>query len=204
MNIIKNNFKYNGVITSRLSTKYIILHHRAGDGNVESIHKQHLAQGYSGIGYHFYIRKDGNIYEGRPLNKQGAHCKGSNYNSVGVCFEGNFETEYMTDAQIKAGSELLKYLFELYPQAKVVGHRDMMATVCPGKNFDINKILNYKEKTVKKLESANDIIWELMNGSLKVPISEVGKAVKALDKAKASTEFESLYWILYKIVNKVG
>lgn len=204
MNIIKNNFKYNGVMTSRLSTKYIILHHRAGNGNVESIHKQHLSQGYSGIGYHFYIRKDGSVYEGRPLNKVGAHCKGSNNYSVGVCFEGNFEIEHMTDAQIKAGSELLKYLFNLYPQAKVVGHRDMMATACPGKNFDINKILNYKEKTVKKLESANDIIWELMNGIHNIEITEVKRAIKALDKARTNTEFNSLYWIIYKIVNKRG
>lgn len=52
----------------------------------------------------------------------------------------------------------------------------------------------------KKLESANDIIWELMNGKLKIQISEIDKAVKALDEAKKANS--SLYWILYKIVNE--
>lgn len=51
-----------------------------------------------------------------------------------------------------------------------------------------------------KLESANDIIWQLMNGPLKIQISEVDKAVKALDEAKKANS--SLYWILYKLVNK--
>jgi len=46
------------------------------------------------------------------------------------------------------------------------------------------------------LESPNDIIWELMNGRLKVPINEVERAVKALEKAK--NEDSSLYWILLK------
>ena len=53
----------------------------------------------------------------------------------------------------------------------------------------------------KMLESRNDIIWELMNGKHKVEILEVDKAVKALDKAKNTPDFASLYWILYKLVN---
>lgn len=54
------------------------------------------------------------------------------------------------------------------------------------------------------LESGNDIIWELMNGKHKVKITEVDRAVKALDKAKNNSEFSSLYWILYKLVNGNG
>lgn len=56
------------------------------------------------------------------------------------------------------------------------------------------------KKETKKVESANDIIWQLMNGPLKIQISEVDKAVKALDEAKMANS--SLYWILYKLVNK--
>ncbi len=52
-----------------------------------------------------------------------------------------------------------------------------------------------------ELTSANDIIWELMHGKLKVNITEVDRAVKALDKARQSAEYSSLYWILRKIVN---
>lgn len=54
------------------------------------------------------------------------------------------------------------------------------------------------------LESGNDIIWELMNGKYKIKITEVDRAIKALDKAKNSEEFMSLYWILHKLVNGNG
>ncbi len=55
-----------------------------------------------------------------------------------------------------------------------------------------------------KLETGNDIVWELMNGKHKIEIQEVDRAVKALDKAKNNAEFCSLYWILYKLVNGNG
>lgn len=56
----------------------------------------------------------------------------------------------------------------------------------------------------KMLETGNDIVWELMNGKYKVKITEVDKAIKAVDKAKNNTEFASLYWILHKLVNGNG
>ena len=56
----------------------------------------------------------------------------------------------------------------------------------------------------KMLETGNDIIWELMNGKHKIKISDVNRAVRALDKAKNSQEYMSLYWILYKLVNGNG
>lgn len=88
------------------------------------------------------------------------------------------------------------------------------AKTCPGTNFFGGNTRESYEKNLlpliksygKKvnpnmLETGNDIVWELMNGKLKVPISEVKKAVEALDKAKVNPEFNSLYWIIYKIVN---
>ena len=64
-----------------------------------------------------------------------------------------------------------------------------------------NKFKSMIAALPKKLETGNDIIWELMNGKYKVKIGDVKRAVTALDKAKNSQEFMSLYWILYKIVN---
>lgn len=135
MNIIEIKHTWNGQLAKRSSTNYIILHHRAGNGTVESIHAQHLSQGWTGIGYHFYVRKDGTIYRGRPIDVIGAHCQGKNGYSVGVCFEGNFETNKMTSAQLRAGQELITYLKTLYPKAEVKRHRDFDSTACPGKNF---------------------------------------------------------------------
>ena len=197
MNIIEQKYNWNGPFSSRLLTKYIILHHRAGNGDVQSIHSTHLANGWTGIGYHFYVRKDGAVYRGRPIESVGAHCTGRNSESVGICFEGNFQNEKMSDKQVQAGRELITYLKGLYPSAEVKKHSDFNATSCPGKHFLFEEI---KRGTVKKeLTTANEIIWELMNGKLKVEITEVDRAVKALEKAKA--EDSSLYWILRKIVN---
>lgn len=197
MNIIEVKHLWKGTLSKRYSTKYIVLHHRAGDGDVQSIHKQHINQGYTGIGYHFYIRKDGSIYTGRPINTIGAHCKGANSYSVGVCFEGNFETETMSTAQIKAGQFIISHIKKIYPTVKVVGHRDLMATACPGKRFPFDEIAKGIVETPKALTSANDIAWELTQ---RVQINDVDGLVKALDKAKK--EESPLYWVLYKIVNK--
>ena len=50
--------------------------------------------------------------------------------------------------------------------------------------------------------AGNDIVWELMNGKHKIEITEVQRAIKAIDDAKKNAKFSSLYWILYKLVNK--
>ncbi len=62
--------------------------------------------------------------------------------------------------------------------------------------------ITYQKAKKQILESGNDIIWELMNGKHKVEITEVARAVEAVDKAKSNPEFLSLYWILHKLVNK--
>ena len=84
---------------------------------------------------------------------------------------------------------------------------------CPGTNFfggngltayrnNLQPLIeNYGKAEQKMLETGNDMVWELMNGKLKVEITEVQRAVKALDEAKKNANFSSLYWIIYKIVN---
>ena len=91
MKIIENNLDFD-YMNPRAVTKQIILHHSGVEvlQSVETIHNYHKnTNGWSGIGYHFYVRKNGNIYRGRPENTVGAHCQGENYNSIGICFEGN-------------------------------------------------------------------------------------------------------------------
>lgn len=105
----------------------------------------------------------------------------------------------MCDAQKKAGSDLINYLKDIYKNAVVSRHKDVNATACPGKNFPYDDIIC--EKVAKKeLISANDIIWELINGKHKIEINDVNMAVKCLDDAKRQNN--SLYWILYKLANK--
>lgn len=165
LKIIEQTYKWNGSLTKRASTKYIILHHRAGNGDVQSIHMQHIKKNkWVGIGYHFYVRKDGSVYRGRPIDKVGAHCTNYNSKSVGVCFEGNFENETMATAQIKAGQELVSYLKGLYPNADIKRHMDFNSTACPGKNFpfeDIKKgvitvTVNEAKEIIKKKAGLED------------------------------------------------
>lgn len=142
MNIIETNLKFNSNYSTRSGDPGgSVLHHAAANGSVYDVHNWHLAKGWAGIGYHFYVRKDGTVYRGRPENWVGAHTDG--YNSmIGICAEGNFEVEQMPTAQKNAIIELLKYLQRKYGEHKIYGHRDLDATACPGKNYPFDEIVD--------------------------------------------------------------
>ena len=152
MKIINENYDFKNGLENRTKTDKIVIHHRAGDGDVQSIHAQHKNQGFSGIGYHFYVRKSGQVYKGRPIASVGAHAIGANYDSIGVCFEGNFDVEdTMPPQQLKAGKELVSYLKTLYPRAEIISHRDVQSTACPGRYFPFENIREgVKELTVEE------------------------------------------------------
>lgn len=144
MNIIETNLEF-GTLSKRKSTQRIILHHAAGSNfTVEDVHRMHKNNGWSGIGYHFYVRKDGKIYRGRPEWAIGAHASGSNYNSIGICAEGNFENETMSDAQKNALKWLVAYIKDKYKINTVQRHRDVGSTACPGRNYPFDEIVNGK------------------------------------------------------------
>ena len=147
MNIIETDWHWNGGLSRRSRTDYIALHHaectRCTAAQVDEWHK---ANGWSGIGYHFFVRKDGTIYRGRPIWAMGAHVQGKNDCSIGICAEGAYMTEVMPEAQKTAIAELLDYLkTNYYPNAKIVGHREIGSSDCPGKNFPLDELKNYKD-----------------------------------------------------------
>lgn len=148
MNIISKNVTFREVLQKRKSTKYIILHHAAATTcSVEDIHRWHLNNGWAGIGYHYLVRKDGKVYQGRPVDTIGAHTYGSNSISIGICFEGNFEKEQMPEAQKVAGQELVYDLKKKYSGVQIKKHNDFGSTACPGKNFPFDAIKNYVPST---------------------------------------------------------
>ena len=115
MKIIEKTYRWNGTLARRGVTRRIILHHAAAvTCSADQIHAWHLANGWSGIGYHFFVRKDGTVYRGRPEDTVGAHAGGSNSDSIGVCFEGSFDKEEMPAVQRRAGTELVAYLKKKY------------------------------------------------------------------------------------------
>lgn len=113
------------------------------DFTVADIRKWHLQRGFSDIGYHWVIYRDGSVHQGRSESVIGAHCTGHNSNSIGVCYIGGCEKDgktpkdTRTEAQKKALVKLLKELKEKYPKASIHGHRDFASKACP--SFDATK-----------------------------------------------------------------
>ena len=91
----------------------------------------HRRQGWKlGIGYHYVVRRDGQIEPGRSEWLVGAHCRNHNAHSIGVCYEGGLNirgqpADTRTEAQRQALRRLLKALKERYPRALIVGHRNL-------------------------------------------------------------------------------
>ena len=139
MNIIETNLQFRS-LSYRSRTNRLILHH--ADASVyspEQIHRLHLQNGWSGAGYHFEVRKDGSIYRLRPEGAVGAHASGSNSDSIGICFEGDYDVEIMPDVQKQAGKELVAWLKGKYGVSKVQAHRDVCAT--PAQSSHLRRLL---------------------------------------------------------------
>ena len=107
------------------------------------LHKMHLNFGWDGIGYHKIINRSGKIENGRPEYWVGAHVKGKNNISLGVCLIGRHK---FTIKQFISLEKVLRKWKFLYPNAKVVGHRDTGNTdkTCP--NFDVETWIKDKFK----------------------------------------------------------
>lgn len=111
----------------------------------EDCRRDHIRhRGFRDIGYHYYITRDGTVHRGRPLELVGAHCRNHNRHSIGICYEGGLDAEgrakdTRTEAQKISLSALVGELKERFPQALVVGHRELD----PGKEcpcFEVNKL----------------------------------------------------------------
>ena len=145
MKIIETNWNWNSSMSTRGSTDYIALHHAAAvTCSAQDIDNWHKNNGWSGIGYHYFVRKNGSIYRGRPEWALGAHVSGMNNCSLGICAEGDYDKEQtMPDAQKSAIIALIKDVKSRYPNAKVVGHRDIGSSDCPGKYYPMSEMINY-------------------------------------------------------------
>ena len=138
MQIKETKLSFKSGMKQRNKTNRFIIHHSASqDVPASTIHQWHLNQGWSGIGYHFVIRQNGDIERGRAENLIGAHAgEKGNPDSIGIVLTGNFETGKPTTAQMDSLVWLLtQYLEPKYGKLQVIGHKDVMATACPGRNF---------------------------------------------------------------------
>jgi len=124
------------------------------DYTVADIDRWHKANGWKSIGYHYVIYRDGSVHIGRPVREPGAHCKGHNQFSIGVCYIGGLSSPGTSPELVERKGErggipkdtrtpeqkdslraLLEQLREDYPQAKIYGHYHFANKACP--SFDV-------------------------------------------------------------------
>ena len=142
----------------------IVLHHSASvavNTTIYSIHRWHLQRGWLGCGYHYVIHRDGSVFQGRSVDTIGAHARGYNERSVGICVVGNFEEEYPTLRQIESLNALLDYLKNDKLKGQNISikkHRDLAATLCPGRNFTFLLPLDRKDRQDEIIEILEKIV----------------------------------------------
>ena len=127
---------------------------------VEEIRRWHKDKGWSDIGYHFVVDRQGDVSVGRPVERVGAHAKGHNKNSIGICLIGGFGSdaddkfeEHYTDLQRKALDNLLKDLTDTYSNVKIRGHNEVSAKACPG--FQVEEYLDGQSKAKENNEEGS-------------------------------------------------
>lgn len=118
----------------RPKTDYVVWHASATPPSMDigsaQIAIMHKAKGWDDIGYHMVIRRDGRVEPGEDLRRAGAHVKGLNRYSVGICMiggvdeDGDAENNY-TEEQWKAAKHVFEFFTLLHPDAEHVGHRDL-------------------------------------------------------------------------------
>ncbi len=120
----------------------IVIHHSADNGTPESIASYHVSKGWPGIGYHYVIAKDGTVYHTNDIDEASYNVAQQNTRSLGICLIGNYEKDTPPDQQVASLKWLVKALRNIVGAIEVVGHRDRVATACPGKNlYEIVKTL---------------------------------------------------------------
>ncbi|XP_061173305.1 peptidoglycan recognition protein 1-like [Saccostrea echinata] len=126
--------------------KYVIISHSGSGINaftehqcaeeVRSYQTYHIYnRGWSDIGYNFLIGEDGNVYEGRGWGKEGAHTKGLNKYSIGICFIGNFDRRLPNQRALEAAKDLIRTGVKegkIPTNFILKGHRDFSNTASPG------------------------------------------------------------------------
>lgn len=125
----------------RPATDFIVVHCAATkasmDIGVREIRQWHVQQGWLDIGYHFVIRRNGTVENGRPHDVIGSHVKGYNSRALGICLAGGIDDNgkpenNFTPEQFASLKLLLIAQKRQYPQAKIVGHHDLdSGKACP-------------------------------------------------------------------------
>lgn len=110
----------------------------------------HLSRDYGDIGYHFVLDPAGRVWQGRPLEFEGAHVSGENEHNLGLMLLGNFQKERPTDAQLQALERMIRWAAALnsIDPSRFFGHCDLASSECPG------RLLYPSVKTIREASPA--------------------------------------------------
>ena len=112
----------------------IVIHCSATRADVplspSQLDEMHRQRGFDGCGYHYYVRRDGEICTMRLVDRPGAHAKGYNQHSIGVCYEGGLDeqgrpADTRTELQKRSLRVLVRVLAMDFQTRRIVGHRDL-------------------------------------------------------------------------------
>lgn len=118
----------------------LIVHHSASQRTttLADVRSWHLARGFVEVGYHFFVDGSGAIQRGRDLDQVGAHAKGANSDSIGICVAGNntVAADRWAAQQTESLRRLCRALQTAFGSLEIQGHRwargGTTATECPG------------------------------------------------------------------------
>lgn len=136
----------NEIIIHTFATKQGWMSGQPFAAKVAEVKKWHLARGFSDVGYHFLVSREGQVIEGRPLRVQGAHTRGHNDNSIGISLEGGFGhtrfDKFEDVYTVKQGRALRKLLAKLSADGPLTisPHNKYANKECPA--FDLGDWLN--------------------------------------------------------------
>jgi len=174
LKVIQTDFEYRTTRFDKNNPEYIIVHHAlAKHCTAEDIHRWHLDNGWFGFGYHYFINKQGQVFQGRLDEWNGSHCKeyNMNFNSIGICLEGCYQ-DYGNQTDLKVPQEQLAALIELVgflmqkhsvPVHKVKPHRYFAPyKECPGTYFPwdefIERVRSGVEMTVEDFQKRYGLV----------------------------------------------
>lgn len=105
---------------------------------LELIRNSHVqSRGWADIGYHLIVDPQGRIWQGRPMNLQGAHVKDCNPHNLGVLMMGNFEEQHPTREALATLDQLLaqQAMVNRVPFSAIRTHQEWASTACPGRHL---------------------------------------------------------------------
>ena len=170
-------FKNLNKFTPNNFPEWLIIHHSGGGENnpflktshhtANSVENYHLSRGWDGIGYHYFIELNGDVWKGRPEHRNGAHCKEQSMNnkSLGICIAGNFDVETPSQAQMDSLKGLVKGLVQKHniKKDRIVGHRKFATyKSCPGNKFSDSLIASLSEIADVKIDLSKVTTKELL------------------------------------------